>query len=42
MIYAGTEKTDTSLLERVNPVFLTAKMALGGLAMSGDSDAAAK
>ncbi|MCR4706198.1 MAG: hypothetical protein K5641_09070 [Lachnospiraceae bacterium] len=28
-----------SLLERVNPVYNTAKMALGGLALSGDRDA---
>lgn len=33
------ENMDRSLLERVNPVFLTAKMALCGLAMSGDKDA---
>ncbi len=30
---------DMSLLERVNPVYNTAKMALGGLALSGDRDA---
>ena len=30
---------ERTLMERVNPVFKTAKMTLGGLAMSGDSDA---
>ena len=35
------KKTDKSLLERINPVFLTAKMALRGLATAGDHDAAA-
>ncbi len=32
---------DLSLLERVNPIYNTAKMSLCGLAMSGDRDAAA-
>lgn len=32
---------DLSLLERVNPIYNTAKMSLSGLALSGDWDAAA-
>ena len=35
------ETTDMSLLERVNPVYNTAKMALCGLAWAGDGDATA-
>ncbi len=35
------DNMERSLLERVNPIFKTAKMALSGLAMSGDTDAVA-